>query len=81
MVEDEPTTPTEDARHASAPEAPSPYGGEMVKGRGRPKSKCEIDARMTVYLAAARHDALVRLANDRGRSVHSLKKASSRIVR
>jgi hypothetical protein len=72
MVEDEPTTPTEDVRHAGAPEAQAPHGGAMVKGRGRPKGKREIDARMTVYLDSARHDALVRLANDRGRSVHSL---------
>lgn len=72
MVEDDPAPSTEDVRHGVAPEEPSPHGTAMVKGRGRPKGKREIDARMTVYLDAARHDALVRLAADRGRSVHSL---------
>ena len=43
-----------------------------AKRVGRPKGKREIGARMTVYLDSARHEALVRLANDRGRSVHSL---------
>lgn len=42
------------------------------RGRGRPKGKREIDARVTVYLDSARHAALVKIAADRGRSVHSL---------
>jgi hypothetical protein len=46
--------------------------GTPNKGRGRPKGKREIDARVTVYLDAARHAALVKIAADRGRSVHSL---------
>ncbi len=40
--------------------------------RGRPKGKRPVAARQTVYLDEARHAALVRLAEDRGRSVHSL---------
>ncbi|RYC28906.1 hypothetical protein D3273_26825 [Lichenibacterium minor] len=42
------------------------------RGRGRPKSKRAVEARHTVYLDAARHSALTRLAEDRGRSAHSL---------
>jgi len=43
-----------------------------AKGRGRPKGKRPVDARVTVYLDGARHAALVKIAADRGRSVHSL---------
>jgi hypothetical protein len=46
-------------------EAPHP-------ARGRPRGKRPVAARQTVYLDEARHAALVRLAEDRGRSVHSL---------
>jgi uncharacterized protein (DUF4415 family) len=42
------------------------------RGRGRPKSKRPVEARHTVYLDKPRHDALTRLAEDRGRSAHSL---------
>ena len=47
---------------------PSP----ATRGRGRPKSRRAVEARHTVYLDAPRHSALTRLAEDRGRSVHSL---------
>ncbi len=40
--------------------------------RGRPKGKRAVAARQTVYLDDARHAALSRIAEDRGRSVHSL---------
>jgi len=64
--DDEPAAPVtatnEDAHHSATP----------AKGRGRPKGKREIDARVTVYLDSARHAALVKIAADRGRSVHSL---------
>lgn len=43
-----------------------------AQGRGRPQGKRPVQARQTVYLDAARHAALVRIAADRGRSVHSL---------
>lgn len=42
------------------------------RGRGRPKGKREVEARLTLYLDARRHEALRLLAADRGRSIHSL---------
>lgn len=45
---------------------------ERLRRPGRPKGKREVEARLTVYLDARRHEALRRLAEDRGRSVHSL---------
>ena len=71
MIEDEPAPAVEAPRRIDVPEE-ALQGGPLVKGRGRPKGKREVGARMTVYLDSARHEALVRLANDRGRSVHSL---------
>jgi len=46
--------------------------GTSRPARGRPRGKRPVAARQTVYLDDARHAALVRLAEDRGRSVHSL---------
>jgi hypothetical protein len=43
-----------------------------AKKPGRPRGKRDIEARVTVYLDAARHDALVKIAADRRRSIHSL---------
>ena len=43
-----------------------------ARPRGRPKGKRETRARQTVHLDEARHNALVRLAQDQGTSVHSL---------
>ena len=54
---------------STSPEASPPT---LKRGRGRPKSKREVEARHTVYLDKARHNALARIAEDRGRSVHSL---------
>ena len=58
----------------TAPEiAPSALPAEKpAKKVGRPRGKREVGARMTVYLDSARHEALSKLASDRGRSVHSL---------
>ena len=42
------------------------------KPTGRPKGRRSVAARQTVYLDDARHAALTRLAEDRGRSIHSL---------
>ena len=39
---------------------------------GRPKGRRPVAARQTVYLDDARHAALARIAEDRGRSIHSL---------
>ncbi|PJI55531.1 hypothetical protein CTI14_03985 [Methylobacterium radiotolerans] len=45
---------------------------ERTKAVGRPKGRRPVAARQTVYLDDARHAALVRIAEDRGRSIHSL---------
>lgn len=42
------------------------------RARGRPKGRRPVDARLTLYLDEKRHAALVRMAEDRGRSIHSL---------
>lgn len=69
--------PAETAQLVDVPEAaaskpvvdvqePSP------KSTGRPKGRRSVAARQTVYLDDGRHAALARLAEDRGRSIHSL---------
>jgi hypothetical protein len=50
---------------ASAEPAPPRRGG-------RPKGRRPVEARFTIYLDAKRHAALVDMAHDRGRSIHSL---------
>ncbi|GJE39068.1 hypothetical protein [Methylobacterium persicinum] len=40
--------------------------------RGRPKGRRPVASRQTVYLDERRHAALARIAEDRGRSIHSL---------
>jgi hypothetical protein len=72
MIEDEPAPAIEDVRQGGAPSEAETQGGAPAKGRGRPKGKRPVDARVTVYLDSARHAALVKIAADRGRSVHSL---------
>ena len=47
-------------------------GEEPAKAVGRPKGRRPVAARQTVYLDDARHAALARIAEDRGRSIHSL---------
>ena len=39
---------------------------------GRPRGRRPVEAKLTVYLDARRHAALVNMAVDRGRSIHSL---------
>ncbi|MCJ2121697.1 hypothetical protein [Methylobacterium sp. J-077] len=54
---------------------PVPQAGEErvnSKPTGRPKGRRDVAARQTVYLDDARHAALARIAEDRGRSIHSL---------
>ena len=51
---------------------PAPSSATAAAPRGRPKGKREVEARLTLYLDARRHEALRRLAADRGRSIHSL---------
>lgn len=43
-----------------------------TRTRGRPKGRRPVEAKLTVYLDARRHAALVHMAEDRGRSIHSL---------
>lgn len=54
----------------AAPDAPLPT--PVTKPIGRPKGRRPVAARQTVYLDDARHAALARIAEDRGRSIHSL---------
>ena len=57
-------------------EDPQPAEAAMAETRvklaGRPKGRRPVAARQTVYLDDARHAALARIAEDRGRSIHSL---------
>ena len=58
-----------------APLAQDPQSAEAAepaKALGRPKGRRPVAARQTVYLDDARHAALARIAEDRGRSIHSL---------
>src|SRR5271169_4266494 len=44
-----------------------------TKGKvGRPRGRRAVSARFTLYLDERRHAALVRMAEHRGRSIHSL---------
>lgn len=68
-----------DASLAPAPQAAPPVQDpqpveteERAKAVGRPKGRRPVAARQTVYLDDARHAALARIAEDRGRSIHSL---------
>lgn len=50
----------------------APHAEEHKSKGGRPKGKRDVAGRATVHLDAARLKALHELAEDRGRSVHSL---------
>jgi non-ribosomal peptide synthetase component F len=59
----------------AAPPGPEPQPVEVeerARSVGRPKGRRTVAARQTVYLDDARHAALARIAEDRGRSIHSL---------
>lgn len=60
--------PTPQAAQEPKPAEPA----ERAKAVGRPKGRRPVAARQTVYLDDARHAALARIAEDRGRSIHSL---------
>lgn len=69
--------PSESTQLARAPEAAASVPLNVghtpePKSTGRPKGRRSVAARQTVYLDDARHAALARLAEDRGRSIHSL---------
>lgn len=70
MAEPEPEVAPIDA-DTTEPEAPTDPASTK-RPPGRPRGKREVAARQTVNLDPARYDALNRLAEDRGRSVHSL---------
>lgn len=71
--EPQPGTPSEPVPAAQLePARVEAEAAPATRGRGRPKGKRPIAARQTIYLDEARHQALARLAEDRGRSVHSL---------
>lgn len=53
-------------------EAPANAPTSPKRAPGRPKGRRPVDARLTLYLDEKRHAALVRMAEDRGRSIHSL---------
>jgi hypothetical protein len=60
-----------DERDEPAPAA-SVEPASTNRPRGRPKGRRAVEARLTLYLDEKRHAALVRMAEDRGRSIHSL---------
>lgn len=60
----------EPAPPAAAPD-PEPEA-EPAPKRGRPRGRRPVANRQTVYLDEARYEALARIAEDRGRSIHSL---------
>lgn len=55
-----------------APARPATPAAPAKRGRGRPRNRRPVEAKHTVYLDGPRQEALVRIAEDRGRSVHSL---------
>jgi hypothetical protein len=81
VEQDEAAPPEAPAAEPAAPvssaELPvdDPQPGEtagQTKPIGRPKGRRPVAARQTVDLDDARHAALARIAEDRGRSIHSL---------
>jgi hypothetical protein len=57
---------------AEAAEPTSETTAPAKRAPGRPKGKRPVEARLTLYLDEKRHSALSRMAEDRGRSIHSL---------
>jgi hypothetical protein len=67
------TPPQAEADPALPAQSPDPTEApDRAKAVGRPKGRRPVAARQTVYLDDARHAALARIAEDRGRSIHSL---------
>ncbi|MCJ2054026.1 hypothetical protein [Methylobacterium sp. J-070] len=62
------------ASQAAPPVEDPPEAEDEARAKpvGRPKGRRPVAARQTVYLDDARHAALARIAEDRGRSIHSL---------
>src|SRR5215210_7029799 len=64
--------PSEEGESGSPEAIEDREGQGGLRRQGRPRGKRHVAARQTVYLDDARHAALVRIAEDRGRSIHSL---------
>ncbi|MBK3398920.1 hypothetical protein HPY23_20780 [Methylobacterium sp. IF7SW-B2] len=47
-------------------------GEDKSPKRGRPRGRRDVASKQTLYLDADRYEALVRMAEDQGRSLHSL---------
>lgn len=62
----------EAAVEADAVEPPASAEPTPKAKGGRPRGRRPVQARLTLYLDETRHAALVRMAEDRGRSIHSL---------
>jgi len=60
------------AAEAAVDIEPVETAAELPRTRGRPRGRRQVDARLTLYLDEPRHAALVRMAEDQGRSIHSL---------
>jgi hypothetical protein len=67
----EPEAPVEHAEPVERVEEPAEPAASTRRG-GRPKGRRPVEARFTIYMDAKRHAALVDMAHDRGRSIHSL---------
>lgn len=61
---------TPDLVDSASPSGPEPT--LTKRAGGRPRGRRPVAARQTVYLDEDRHAALSRLADGRGRSIHSL---------
>src|SRR5271155_2940362 len=61
-----------DAAEPATEPAPSAEPTTKVVKVGRPRGRRAVSARFTLYLDERRHAALVRMAEHRGRSIHSL---------
>lgn len=71
--EEEASTAAPEAPSSTEPASPSTPGPTSTKrAGGRPRGRRPVAARQTVYLDEDRHAALSRLADGRGRSIHSL---------
>ncbi len=56
-----------------APIAPEPEpAADPGSKRGRPRGRREVHSRQTLYLDQDRYDAIARIAEGKGRSIHSV---------
>lgn len=67
-----PVPPAPELEPEMEPEHEADPAAEPARKRGRPRGRRPVANRQTVYLDEARYEALARIAEDRGRSIHSL---------